>query len=223
MNTQSPVDDYEIRHAGFITSVGYHHVAKAADIARLPSYSRPDDGKLLHGYATRFRKLIHHDNKFKVLMSGCFAEYLRSGPKVRFLMNHDDNKCVGSTDRELELHVDEYGVAFRFQFPDTPLGREAKTLAETELLQGMSIGFDQMRVEYKVIEGETVCVLHDGVLHEISLLKTGAVGDAFATLVDRDNCGTTLRGDCLQLPMHLLRTGAFIKATRGLRAISDAL
>jgi HK97 family phage prohead protease len=139
------------------------------------------------------------------------------------LLNHDENEVVGSADNGLELYVDEYGVAFRFRFPDTPRGREAKTLTASGMCEGMSIGFDRMRIEYKEIEGETVILLHDGRLNEISLLRSGAVANAYAEWVEAKNCGPSLRDDCLQLPMHLLTGGAYVIMMRAMRGLRDAL
>jgi hypothetical protein len=47
---------YEQRHTGFITAVGSRHVARSADIQRLPSYAKSYDDTFLQGYATLFRR-----------------------------------------------------------------------------------------------------------------------------------------------------------------------
>jgi HK97 family phage prohead protease len=209
-----PPNEMEQRGGGFLISVGDNYVARTKDVAQLPSYRKSQDGGVLTGYATRYMKAIFHCDKYKVVMPGAFSKWIQSNARIRFLLNHDDNKCVGSTDDGLELYADRWGIAFRFRLPDTPLGREVKLLAESEMLQAMSIGFDHMRVEYKQIEGENVCLLHDGELHEISFLKRGAVRDAYCALVDEDECGPTLAGDCLKYPHRLFIGGLYIKTMR---------
>jgi HK97 family phage prohead protease len=173
--------------------------------------------------ATLYGKVIWHDREIKVVMRGAFAKCINSGANIKFLLNHDHGKVVGSTQDGLELHADEYGVGFRFPLPDTPLGREARHLASSGTYECMSIGFDDMRQEYKEIEGEKVLVLHDGRLNEISLVGRGAIANAYAQLVPAESCGPTLRGDCLQMPMQLLSNGAYVKLMKSMRALRDAL
>jgi phage head maturation protease len=54
----------------------------------------------------------------------------------------------------------------------------------------MSVGYRIEADEWKTIAGERVRIITYGSLIEISLVKRGAVRQAFASVVDVSQCGT---------------------------------
>jgi HK97 family phage prohead protease len=132
-------------------------------------------------------------------------------------MDHDLTRVIGSTDDELELHSDERGLAFRLHFPGTRLGEEAKRLVIEKEYMGMSVGCKyQYRTE--TIGGEAVQVIHSAALEEISLVRVGAIGKAFATLTTADR---PLIDDCRT--GILASDGAFVELIRACQRAMAAL
>ena len=84
------------------------------------------------------------------------------------------------------------GLAFRFRFPNTALGNEAKRLVADKEYMGMSVGCEfQYRTE--TICDESVHIIHTAYLEQISLVKAGAIEKAFAVLAKPDRL---LSEDC---------------------------
>jgi HK97 family phage prohead protease len=210
--------EIQTSQSGYITAVDGRYVAAPA-IKTFERY-RPE---YVQGYACRYGKPLFHDGKFKVLTAGTFAESIKDKHYVRVLINHDDGRCVGSNhDDELELLTDKFGIAFRFKLPDSDLGREMRSLIETNAMTGVSVGFNSCRTETKQIDGTPVVFLSDGILYEISLVEKGACASAYAMLVDAESCGR-LADDCLQFPLRLLVEGSYVDMMRHLRRLRDAL
>lgn len=58
---------------------------------------------------------------------------------VLFTINHDPNQLLGRTGSgTVRLNVDDYGLGFELDLPDTQLGRDARTLVERGDLSGAS-------------------------------------------------------------------------------------
>jgi HK97 family phage prohead protease len=153
----------------------------------------------LSGYATRYNQIMPlHRGEYKMVLPGAFDRTLNSRAPVKFLLNHHDGECLGSTADNLELFSDARGLAFRMRFPDSARGREARATAESKTNTGMSIGFDyhNARKEDRKIGSLIVVVIIEAWLYEITWLHrvTGAVKDAFASYEDIGS--SSLRDDC---------------------------
>ena len=127
-----------------------------------------------------------------MILPGAFSAAQKR--RAEFWIAHDPSRVVGSTDNGLGLHSDERGLAFRFRFPNTALGNEAKRLVADKEYMGMSVGCAfQYRTE--TICDESVHIIHTAYLEEISLVKAGAIEKAFAVRAKPDrplseNCHT---------------------------------
>jgi HK97 family phage prohead protease len=199
---------YEVASGGgFITQIDHQSVTSIKEIAFT------DDGKVLQGFACFYNKPIFHEGKFQVIAPGAFDAYLANPIKpVEFWLKHDEQKVVGDTNSGLELYSDQRGLAFRFRFPNTTLGREARQLARDREYTGVSVGCT-FKSNIEIIDGEPVMIIQNAHLQEISLVPVGAIGKAFAILGTPDEtlqeyCSTSLASD-----------GAFVGLQRALRKL----
>jgi HK97 family phage prohead protease len=178
----------------------------------------------LAGYTTRFNQVLPlHHGAHKMVLPGAFDETLSSTAPVKLLLDHRYDQCVGSTDDILEIHSDQWGLAFRAKLPDTTLGQYARQMAQRSNRDAMSIGFnyDFAAKEVRRIDGLDVVVIAKAWLYEISFLcgadKQPAIKDAFAIYTNVDY-SQSLRdeSDCCKY----LYDGAANAFTRSLRNLN---
>ena len=174
----------------------------------------------LCGYATRWNHIIQHHGTTLMVDHGAFDRTLRSGAKIKLLLNHFDFQCVGSTFDNLQLCSDQHGLAFRYRITDTEDGRTVREMAENKN-DCISIGFDfhGARKAIRCINGVDVICITDATLWELSFLHgygAGAVYDAYATLKDADY-SKTLRDECSG--GKFLYDGAAVNVTRALQKL----
>ncbi|MEH2480158.1 HK97 family phage prohead protease [Nitrobacteraceae bacterium AZCC 2146] len=208
---------YEIGGSpGFITSVDRRHVAHSKAISEDEFV---DDGRILTGYACLYNKCVMDHGVIKAISSGAFNQWISDRKEaVGFWLDHDSTKQVGSTDNGLELYSDAVGLAFRFKFPNTGLGREARQLAQTKAYLSMSVGFTYKDINIRTIAGEQVSIVKDARLQEISFVPSGAIKDAFGILSKPTR---SLREDCETRGM--LSDGAFVGMVRALQDLKNSL
>jgi HK97 family phage prohead protease len=119
-----------------------------------------------------------------VFMRGCFARSLMSDRAIRFLVQHDEAECLATTADRLELHSNNDGLAFRLKVPLSMAGRQVIAEVSSDYRCGMSVGFHAMNAEVKRIGDCDVRCIYDAELFEISLVRAGAVEEAFAVVCD---------------------------------------
>ena len=166
-------------------------------------YSRPiqiaefkaaGDGEWeVSGYVSTFN---NEDYGGDVVRPGAFKKTLVSGPKVRFLRDHDPRMLLGVP---LKLKEDSKGLFGRFKISKTRLGEETHELLKDEALDSFS--FSYHADVYEIDEKDQIRYLNELTLFEASLVampmnpeaavtgfKSGwaALGvDAGATLADK--------------------------------------
>lgn len=81
---------------------------------------------------------------------GAFDRALRDNDDVRALFNHDVNQIMGrSSAGTLRLSVDQVGLRYEFDLPDSPNGQNLAHALERKDVTGSSFSFDILRVEYR--------------------------------------------------------------------------
>ncbi|MBB4427098.1 HK97 family phage prohead protease [Bradyrhizobium sp. CIR48] len=195
--------------SGFITHIDGKRLTPTVEA------QSPDDGRVLQGYACLYNKPVWNEGAIKSICPGAFDEYLATRPKVGFWLDHDEKKEVGDSTNGLELQSDDRGLAFRFRFPDTSLGRAARQLALDREYTGMSVGFTFRNDHVVDIEGEKVSLVKNAHLREISFVRSGAIDAAFGVLVQPSN---SLKDALPSLPWD----GAARDVMRALQKVSDA-
>ncbi|RCW80927.1 HK97 family phage prohead protease [Phyllobacterium bourgognense] len=195
---------------GPITSVG----GRIADVKSMPTVDRKASGKeALQGYVVRYNKPHVFKGAVDVFVKGSFDASLASRKRIEFWIDHKSGTEMASTDDDLELMSDETGLAFRLKNPPTPLIAEVRSRRIT----AMSAGSRTLRQEYKEVGGERVRFILEADLVEISMVKAGAVKQAFIDVVDTK--GSSLRDDVKA--GRVLADGAHVALMRALQRLKD--
>jgi len=137
----------------------------------------------LAGYASVFNK-VHRNPKtddLEVFSPGCFARGLHDGRAIRFLVRHQEGKCLATSADNLELLSDHHGLGFLcFVNPDEYFANEAIEMVKSNDAS-MSVGYQVVKDEILTIDGHKIRCLRDVSLSEVSLCPPGkgAVREAF--------------------------------------------
>jgi HK97 family phage prohead protease len=102
-----------------------------------------DDGTpVLEGYAAVFNRWSVDLGGFRERIApGAFTKTVREADVVA-LWNHDDGHLLGRiASGTLTLKVDDHGLRYRVELPDTSTGRDVAELARRGDVQGSSFGF----------------------------------------------------------------------------------
>lgn len=102
--------------------------------------AEPDkNGSALRGYAFQFSEIadgFYGKEKFDENLEVVQDE------RLSLLRDHDISKLLGRVGLGLQVQQDSKGLMFDLKsLPDTELGKETKTLIESGLLDGASVGF----------------------------------------------------------------------------------
>lgn len=149
---------------------------------------RAQDGKPLvaTGYAAVFGKRslpLGRDAFVEVVSPRAFRKTLKEAD-VLALFNHDPAQLLGRTDaRTLRLSVDEEGLRYEVDLPDTTLGRDVAELLRRGDLQGSSFGFQVIRDSWAELEdGTPLRTLEEVRLFDVGPVTSPAYPDASAAL-----------------------------------------
>lgn len=115
-------------------------------ISTAPSYS---EGRTISGYAIVFgvesRVLPSWDGSFiEVIERGAVSDELLRTSDVKALFNHDRNYLLARNvngDGTLRLSVDDHGLRFEFDAPETTVGNDVLELVKRGDLRGCSFAF----------------------------------------------------------------------------------
>lgn len=111
-----------------------------------PELRAEGDGNTLVGHASLFNEPIQPyldwPEYVEIVHPDAFTRTLREMPDVRALKNHNWDDVLGRTTAgTLRLSVDEVGLYFENDLPDTTAGRDTKVSVERRDITGCSIGF----------------------------------------------------------------------------------
>lgn len=101
------------------------------------------DGSTLAGHAAVFGAHARvREGHWETLARSAFDAALEAGGDVKALFNHDPSQVLGSSRaKTLRLDVDDTGLAFEVDLPDTGYARDLKELISRSDISGMSFGF----------------------------------------------------------------------------------
>lgn len=114
-----------------------------------------DDGPgVLRGYAAVFNRYSQNLGGFVERVDpGAFTKSLADEVPVMARYNHDDNYLLGTTEaRTLTLDVDDTGLLYDVQLPDTSAGRDVRVLGERGDLRYSSFAFYAIEDEWGFTE-----------------------------------------------------------------------
>jgi len=133
-----------------------------------------DGGRTLVGYGAVFGKRSQDLGGFQEVISpGAFNRTIKNTKDVLVTLNHDVNALLGRTAAgTARLSVDEVGVRYEVDLPDTSTGRDVEVLASRGDLFGSSFTFS-------VTDKGQSWAKEDGVrvrtLNEVKLYELGPV------------------------------------------------
>ncbi len=110
---------------------------------------KKDGGATIAGHAAVFYRESDPGTQFQLranlyerIMPGAFNRAISEAQDVRALFNHDPSHLLGrSTAKTLRLSVDDTGLRYEIDIPDTSTGRDVIASIERGDLTGSSFGF----------------------------------------------------------------------------------
>ena len=134
--------------------------------------STHDGGSMAVGYAARFNTLSQNLGGFVESVEPTAFNQTIKEADIRALFNHDVNQVLGRLASDtLRLTVDEIGLRYEIDMPDTALGRDLTVLMARGDINGSSFGF-------RVIDdawGETTDGFPQRSLKQVALRDVGPV------------------------------------------------
>ena len=143
---------------------------------------------LVRGYAAVFESESHDLGGFReIIEPNAFDRVLESNPDVVALFNHDsDNLLARTKSGTLELGVDERGLTYSFEPPETTLGRDLKILLERGDISGSSFAFVIAEDGQRFVEDDngkiTRYISEISALVDVSLVTTPAYPETSVAL-----------------------------------------
>lgn len=124
-------------------------------VARAMEWRAASEGQglgTLHGYAAVFNTYSQNLGGFvEQVAPGAFNKSLGDGARVLCRYNHDDNQLLGTTDAgTLRLEIDNTGLVYDVDLPDTTSGRDCSILARRTDLRFSSFAFYCIEDEWSV-------------------------------------------------------------------------
>jgi HK97 family phage prohead protease len=133
--------------------------------------SEPEGGRIIRGYAAVFDSPTNLGPFLEVIDRHAFDGANLSD--VRLLWSHDTARVLGRAGINLSLAVDEAGLAFRCELPETNDGRDAYELIRSGIVDECSFGFFVGKEQWDE-EGKTRTILQIKALPEITVCAWGA-------------------------------------------------
>ena len=99
-----------------------------------------DGKKYIEGHAALFNEETTIGNFREYIAPSAFADVLNDD--VRVLFNHDPNQILASTaNNTAQIKEADKGLYYKFEVPDTSLGRDLYSLVQSGIINQSSFGF----------------------------------------------------------------------------------
>jgi len=105
---------------------------------------------------------------------GAFDEYLRTGPDVVALFNHDNNVVLGRTPDTLKLSTDGQGLHYEIDLPDTQAARDLRTSIARNDIRGSSFAFTPEEVKWMRDGDKQVRLIKRAKVYDVSIVTKPA-------------------------------------------------
>lgn len=194
---------------------------KKIEIRTLASAPQAAEGRTISGYAivwgVESRVLADWNGEFvEIIERGAVDEELIANSDVKALFNHDRNCLLARSvngEGTLRLSIDEQGLRFEFEAPETTLGNDVLELVKRGDLRGCSFAFtaDEEHIEYlndgkrKIRTVRKLSGLYDvSVVVDPAYTQTSVEARAFDTVVTEGD-KQTMSAELAQLRCELRR------------------
>lgn len=180
---------------------------KKLEIRALSQLEESNDN-IVEGYALKFNKESQDLGGFIETIDPHALDNVDFSD-VRAFLDHDSSKLLGRTSsKTLALNVDDVGLHFKLQLPNTTVGRDALELVKRGDLNQCSFGFTVLDNEW-FDDGSGVLHRHItkiGKLFEISLVSIPAYEDTDVSVASRsmEKALSELEKKKLMLELELL-------------------
>ena len=181
-----------------------------------------EDSVEIDGYVNAVERLSKPLNsrigKFRErIKAGAFQRAIDRNPDIHVLLNHDENRDLGSTKQgNLELHEDNIGLRAKATIADADVIAKAK---HGDLV-GWSFGFNDRDVDTREIDGMMTRDVKDLDLYEVSILDRSKVPAYDGTLIQtRDASGADV---AINAGEALIGDPEVVEATDGVNKTKDA-
>lgn len=138
--------------------------------------TRSDGGKTIVGYGAVFYRATDQGTEYRLwkdmverIKPGAFDRALSERQDVRGLFNHDAARILGRTaSGTMRLSIDEIGLRYEIDLPDTQEARDLATLIDRGDITGSSFSFGANKTEWEDMpDGMSVRAIVDLDLYDV--------------------------------------------------------
>jgi HK97 family phage prohead protease len=157
-----------------------------------------DDNKF-EGYASFFNNIDAYDD---IIEKGAFKKTIAENRnRIKVLWQHDSSEPIGIPE---ELYEDENGLYVKAKISMTDTGKKAMTLIKDGVITEMSIGYDVMKDDYKMLGNRRVRLLKEVRLWEFSPVTFAA--NEKAKIMKMRSLLETVKNDNIELVINYIKS-----------------
>lgn len=151
------------------------------------------------GYASFFNNIDAYDD---IIEKGAFRKTITENRnRIKVLWQHDTNEPIGIPE---EMHEDDNGLYVKAKISMTDTGKKALTLIKDGVITEMSIGYDVVKDDYKMLGTKRVRMLKEVKLWEFSPV-TFAANDK-AKILKMRHLLESIKSDRMDTAISLIRS-----------------
>lgn len=151
------------------------------------------------GYASFFNNIDAYDD---IIEKGAFRKTIAENRnRIKVLWQHDTNEPIGIPE---EMHEDDNGLYVKAKISMTDTGKKALTLIKDGVITEMSIGYDVVKDDYKMLGTKRVRMLKELKLWEFSPV-TFAANDK-AKILKMRHLLESIKSDRMDTAISLIRS-----------------
>lgn len=155
--------------------------ARAGNVEILMVEGKPST---LSGHGAVFNSWSDDLGGFReMIRPGAFDKTVAESPDIKARFDHDWRTLLGRTSSgTLRLSIDEIGLRYEIDIPDTTTGRDVAELVRRGDVVGSSFEFSAVKDEYRTEDGEVRREIHEVKLYEVGPVFDPAYPAATATV-----------------------------------------
>jgi HK97 family phage prohead protease len=154
---------------------------------------------VFEGYASFFNNIDAYDD---IIEKGAFRKTISENrSRIKVLWQHDANEPIGLP---IDMTEDDNGLYVKAKISMTDTGKKAMTLIKDGVITEMSIGYDVMKDDYKMLGTKRVRLLKEVKLWEFSPV-TFAANDK-AKILKMRHLLENIKGDRIDTAISLIRS-----------------